>query len=62
MIILTVNLAQIVQQPIMIEEPKQKESIKKESVVKTEFFGQHTPSDKAKYDYDAYYKKINDIM
>ena len=55
-----------------MEEPKQKESVKKESVkkesvkkesvVKTEFSGQYTPSDKNKYDYDAYYKKINDIM
>ena len=46
----------------MIEEPKPKESLKKESVTKAEFSGQHTPSDKAKYDYDAYYKKINNIM
>ena len=42
----------------MFEDPKQKESIKKESLLKLEFFRQYGINDKAKYDYDAYYKKI----
>ena len=53
------NLAKIPQN--MLEDPKQIESIKKGSLLKLEFSRQQAISDKVKYDYDDYYKKINDI-